>query len=85
MPSPIAATLKTAWPRKSCKAHKAVTKKPQRIMPRDRHHDPPPILKPRRPINPMTAETWADYRAYKAAGLLKEWLRKWAAYLPHHS
>jgi hypothetical protein len=28
----------------------------------------------------MTAEMWEDYRIFKAAGLLKEWRRKWAAY-----
>jgi hypothetical protein len=26
---------------------------------------------------------WEDYRAFKAAGLLKEWRRKWAAYMPN--
>jgi hypothetical protein len=30
----------------------------------------------------MTAEKWEDYRAFRAMGLLKEWRRKWAAYLP---
>jgi hypothetical protein len=30
----------------------------------------------------LTAEMWADYMAFKAAGLLNEWHRKWAAYLP---
>jgi hypothetical protein len=29
----------------------------------------------------MNAEMWADYRVFKAAGLLSEWRRKWAAYL----
>ena len=40
-----------------------------------------PVLKLMRPSNRLTAEIWADYRAFKAAGLLKEWRRKWAAYL----
>jgi hypothetical protein len=31
------------------------------------------------PIGRMTAEMWEDYRVFKAAGLLKEWCRKWAA------
>jgi hypothetical protein len=30
----------------------------------------------------MTAEMWKDYRMFKAAVLLNEWRRKWAAYLP---
>jgi hypothetical protein len=30
----------------------------------------------------MTAEMWEDYRIFKAAGLLHEWRKKWAAYLP---
>ena len=38
---------------------------------------PEPIL----PINRLTSEMWEDYRVFKAAGLLKEWRRKWAAYL----
>ena len=78
------AALKTAWPRHRWKAaHKeAVSRKPRRIMPRHRHHAPPPILKPMRPINRLTAEMWEDYRIFKAAGLLKEWRKKWAAYLP---
>jgi hypothetical protein len=78
------AGLKAAWPRHRWKvAHKeAVSRKPHRIMPGHRHHAPPPILKPIRPINRMTAEMWKDYRIFKAAGLLSEWRKKWAAYLP---
>ena len=34
-----------------------------------------------RPGN-MPAEMAKDYRIFKAAGLLAEWRRKWAAYLP---
>jgi hypothetical protein len=30
----------------------------------------------------MSAEMAEDYRIFKAAGLLSEWRRKWAAYLP---
>jgi hypothetical protein len=30
----------------------------------------------------MDAEIWKDYRAFKAARVLNEWRRKWAAYLP---
>ncbi len=41
------------------------------------------ISPPSLPINRLTAEMWADYRAFKAAGLLSEWRRKWAAYLPN--
>lgn len=36
-----------------------------------------------RPINRMTAEMWEDYIIFKAAELLSEWRRKWAAYLPN--
>jgi hypothetical protein len=25
---------------------------------------------------------WEDYRIFKAVGMLREWPRKWAAYLP---
>jgi len=38
--------------------------------------------KPIRPIDSLTAEMWEDYRIFKGAGLLSEWRRKWAAYLP---
>jgi len=63
--------------------YKAITKKPRRIVPRHKHHAPPPInAKPLRPINRLTAEMWWDYRAFKAAGMLREWRSKWAAYLP---
>jgi hypothetical protein len=62
-----------------------VTKKPRRIMPRHRHQAPSSIyVQPFRPINRMTAELWEDYRIFKAAGLLHEWRRKWAAYLPSY-
>ncbi|MHB9139417.1 MAG: hypothetical protein ACYC4Q_08440 [Victivallaceae bacterium] len=37
--------------------------------------------KPIRPLS-LDAEMWEDYHIFKAAGLLKEWRRKWAAYLP---
>jgi len=30
----------------------------------------------------FTAEMWEDYRIFKAAVLLSEWRKKWAAYLP---
>jgi hypothetical protein len=40
----------------------------------------PPILEPILLVNRLTAEMWKD-RAFKAAGMLKEWRRKWAAYL----
>jgi len=64
-------------------AHKALTKKPRRLKVLHRHHAPPAInAQPIRPINRMTAEMWEDYRIFKAAGLLKVWRRKWAAYLP---
>jgi len=45
---------------------------------------PPVNIKPMRPINAMTAEMWEDYIIFKAAGLLSEWRRKWAAYLPQN-
>jgi len=62
---------------------KAVLKKPRRIMARRKHQVPPAIrAKPLSPINRMTAEMWEDYRIFKGAGLLSEWRRKWAAYLP---
>ena len=52
-------------------------------MPRHRHQAPSSInVQPFRSINRMTAEMWEDYRIFKAAGLLHEWRRKWAAYLP---
>jgi hypothetical protein len=37
---------------------------------------------PMRPGGPEPGELWEDYRAFKAAGLLSEWRRKWRAYLP---
>ena len=47
---------------------------------------PPAInVQPIRPIDPLTAEMWEDYRIFKAAGLLKESRRKWAAYIVQHS
>jgi hypothetical protein len=53
------------------------------MLPRPRPDTPQPIpAKPIRPPNSLTAEMWEDYRIFKAAGLLKEWRRKWAAYLP---
>ena len=78
------AALKTAWPHHREKAaHKEDAKKPRRIMPRHKHHAMPPIhVQPIRPINRMTAKMWKDYRIFMAACLLKEWRRKWAAYLP---
>jgi hypothetical protein len=30
----------------------------------------------------MNAKMAKDYRAFKAVGLLHEWRKKWAAYLP---
>lgn len=51
-------------------------------MPRHKHNALTMILTPTRPIIRMTAEIWEDYKVFKAAGLLKEWLKKWAAYLP---
>jgi hypothetical protein len=52
-------------------------------MARHRHHVPPPLLvRAFRPMNRLTAEMWKDYRAFKAAGMLSEWRKKWAAYLP---
>ena len=77
------AALKSIYlPRKWRATRKAVTKKPRRIMPRHRPDNPPPIhAAPIRPMNRMTAEMWKDYRIFKAAGLLNEWRRKWAAYL----
>ena len=38
-------------------------------------------VEPIRPIN-LTAEMWEEYWIFKAADLLREWRRKWAAYLP---
>jgi len=58
-------------------------KKPRRIMMRRKLYAPPPIhAKPIRPINRITVEMCKDYRAFKAAGTLRAWRRKWAAYLP---
>ena len=63
-------------------AYKAVTQKPPRIIPRLKHQALPSInVQPLRPIDRMNAEMWEDYSIFKAAGLLKEWRRKWAAYL----
>jgi len=33
-------------------------------------------------LNRLIAEMQVDYRAFKAAGLLKEWRRKWATRNP---
>lgn len=33
-------------------------------------------------VRNLTSEMWEDYLAYRAAGLLREWRRKWKAYLP---
>ena len=45
--------------------------------------DPPPPRDPA-PLRPVSeiAEMWEDYHIFKAACLLPEWRRKWAAYLP---
>jgi hypothetical protein len=59
-------------------ASRKLTKRPRRVLPRPKSHPPPIQAEPIR----LTAEMWADYRAFKAAGLLHEWRRKWAAYLP---
>ena len=45
--------------------------------------DPPPQdeIQPLPPLSDI-AEMWEDYQIFKAACLLREWRRKWAAYLP---
>lgn len=37
----------------------------------------PDVIRPQSDL----AEMWKDYRAFKAAGLLSEWRKKWAWYL----
>lgn len=50
----------------------------------DKHRTPRRIMAPQ-PLRPDAirhqsdlAEMWKDYRAFKAAGLLSEWRKKWA-------
>jgi len=38
----------------------------------------PELIRPRS----ETAEMWKEYRIFKAAGLLAEWRKRWAWYLP---
>jgi hypothetical protein len=80
------ADLKADYPGHLWRAtRKTVTSKAQqqrRILPRLRPEPPPLPVRPIRPLNSLAAEMWEDYRIFKAAGLLKEWRRKWAAYLP---
>ena len=88
MPSPRGyLVLKMTVPRVTWPAaNKAITRKPRRIVPRHKHHAPPPIhAKPLRPLDRISAEMWEDYRTFKAAGMLRELHRKWAAYLPEPS
>jgi hypothetical protein len=51
------------------------------------HWNAAPLIhsQPIRAIARITAEIWKDYRVFKAAGLLDEWRKKWAAYLPQPS
>lgn len=67
-------------------ARKAVTtRKPHRVlMAVPKRRVPPPIrAEPIMPVDRITAEMWEDYHAFKAAGMLREWRKKWAAYLPN--
>jgi hypothetical protein len=73
-----------AWPA----TRKDFAKKPGRMMKRPSHYVSPALanagghVKPLRPIKSLRAEMWEDYRAFKAAGMLAAWRKKWAAYLP---
>lgn len=81
-PAPALPVIKSTWRRSTFQAAKS-SPKLRRMLPRPRPDTPQPIpAKPIRPPNSLTAEMWEDYRIFKAAGLLKEWRRKWAAYLP---
>jgi hypothetical protein len=44
----------------------------------------PARVRPNKQKDSMSAEMWEDCRLFKAAGLLHEWLKKRAAYLPEH-
>lgn len=52
---------------------------PRRIMAQESNTQPlrPDVIRPQSDL----AEMWKDYRAFKAAGLLSEWRKKWAWYL----
>ena len=64
------------------KAAPVFRKPARRIMARRKRYDPPPIhAAPIRPVDRMSAEMWADYWAYRSAGMLHVWRQKWAAHL----
>jgi len=61
-------------------ACKETSSTPRRIMAQE---SAPPPLNPE-PIRPRseTAEMMMEYRIFKGAGLLSEWRKRWAWYLP---
>lgn len=64
-------------------ACRAYGRRPQQDRAREQEQSGPENMAEQlaRPKDREAAEMWADYRAFKAAGLLHLWRQKWAAKL----